>query len=186
MGPLIGRSSTVALASECRQSGQPHSLGEHSLRALARRWRHHDTEVRHLRRRPGRPHRPGVADAKRRIRHRSRPRRRSSSSLSATTPNESAQRPPWRNSATPARSQHRQDKPAGTASTEAGTAKPSGALPSRHRTNAFPPTHHRLRRTAEGLTKKDIIRCLKRFLAREVYQRVMTDHRARQLPHPAL
>lgn len=36
------------------------------------------------------------------------------------------------------------------------------------------------RRTAEGLTKKDIIRCLKRFLAREVYQRVMTDHRARQ------
>ncbi|MGH9296546.1 MAG: transposase, partial [Acidimicrobiales bacterium] len=35
------------------------------------------------------------------------------------------------------------------------------------------------RRTAEGLSKKDIIRCLKRFLAREVYQRVMTDHRAR-------
>ena len=35
------------------------------------------------------------------------------------------------------------------------------------------------RRTAEGLTKKDIIRCLKRFLAREVYQRVMIDHRAR-------
>lgn len=35
------------------------------------------------------------------------------------------------------------------------------------------------RRTAEGLTKKDIIRCLKRFLAREAYQRVMTDHRAR-------
>jgi len=35
------------------------------------------------------------------------------------------------------------------------------------------------RRTAEGLTKKDIIRCLKRFVAREIYQRVMTDHRAR-------
>ena len=35
------------------------------------------------------------------------------------------------------------------------------------------------RRTAEGLTKKDIIRCLKRFVAREVYQRVMLDHRAR-------
>jgi transposase len=35
------------------------------------------------------------------------------------------------------------------------------------------------RRTAEGLSKKDIIRCLKRFLAREVYQRVMTDSRAR-------
>jgi len=36
------------------------------------------------------------------------------------------------------------------------------------------------RRTAEGLSKKDIIRCLKRFLAREIYQRGMADHRARQ------
>ena len=26
------------------------------------------------------------------------------------------------------------------------------------------------RRTAEGLSKKDIIRCLKRFLAREIYR----------------
>lgn len=36
------------------------------------------------------------------------------------------------------------------------------------------------RRTAEGLSKRDIIRCLKSYLAREVYQAVMTDHRARQ------
>jgi transposase len=36
-----------------------------------------------------------------------------------------------------------------------------------------------IRRTEEGLTKKDIIRCLKRHLAREIYQRVMVDHRAR-------
>ena len=36
------------------------------------------------------------------------------------------------------------------------------------------------RRSTDGLTKKDIIRCLKRFVAREAYQRVMTDHRARQ------
>ncbi|WP_420626462.1 IS110 family transposase [Candidatus Poriferisodalis sp.] len=35
------------------------------------------------------------------------------------------------------------------------------------------------RRTKEGLSKRDIIRCLKRFLAREIYRRVMTDHRAR-------
>jgi transposase len=35
------------------------------------------------------------------------------------------------------------------------------------------------RRTAQGLTKKDVIRCLKRFIAREVYQRVMIDERAR-------
>lgn len=36
------------------------------------------------------------------------------------------------------------------------------------------------RRTTDGLTKKDIIRCLKRFVAREIYQRVMIDHRRRQ------
>lgn len=41
------------------------------------------------------------------------------------------------------------------------------------------------RRTKEGLSKRDIIRCLKRFLAREIYQRVMTDHRARQQAEPA-
>lgn len=41
------------------------------------------------------------------------------------------------------------------------------------------------RRTAEGFSKKDIIRCLKRFLAREAYQRVMTDHRVRQGIAPA-
>lgn len=35
------------------------------------------------------------------------------------------------------------------------------------------------RRTAQGLSKKDIDRCLERFLAREVYQRVMADHAAR-------
>lgn len=39
--------------------------------------------------------------------------------------------------------------------------------------------HQPTRRTAEGPSKKDIIRCLKRFVAREVYQRVMIDHRAR-------
>src|SRR4051794_36215411 len=33
--------------------------------------------------------------------------------------------------------------------------------------------------TAEGMPKREIIRCIKRFLAREIYQRVMTDHRAR-------
>ena len=36
------------------------------------------------------------------------------------------------------------------------------------------------RRTADGRTKREIIRCLQRFLAREIYQRVMTDFRMRQ------
>ena len=37
------------------------------------------------------------------------------------------------------------------------------------------------RRSADGRTKREIIRCLQRFLARELYQRVMTDFRMR--PH---
>ena len=36
------------------------------------------------------------------------------------------------------------------------------------------------RRTAEGRPKREIIRCLKRFFAREIFQRVMADYRARQ------
>ena len=36
------------------------------------------------------------------------------------------------------------------------------------------------RRSADGRTKREIIRCLKRFLARELYQRVMRDFRMRQ------
>jgi hypothetical protein len=41
------------------------------------------------------------------------------------------------------------------------------------------------RRTAEGLGKREIIRCIKRYLAREIYQHVMVDHRARNTPQPA-
>ena len=36
------------------------------------------------------------------------------------------------------------------------------------------------RRTAVGRTRREIIRCLKRLLAREIYHRVMTDFRTRQ------
>ena len=36
------------------------------------------------------------------------------------------------------------------------------------------------RRSADGRTKREIIRCLKRFLARELYQRVMTGFRIHQ------
>ena len=36
------------------------------------------------------------------------------------------------------------------------------------------------RRSAEGRPKREIIRCLKRVLAREIFQRVMADYRARQ------
>lgn len=35
------------------------------------------------------------------------------------------------------------------------------------------------RRTAQGLSKKDIIRCLKRFVAREIYNALLADHQSR-------
>lgn len=38
------------------------------------------------------------------------------------------------------------------------------------------------RRTAEGLTKPDIMRCLKRYLAREVYHAIKTDYQALHRP----
>ncbi len=34
------------------------------------------------------------------------------------------------------------------------------------------------RRTAEGLSKPEIIRCLKRFLAREIFRALRTDYLA--------
>lgn len=42
------------------------------------------------------------------------------------------------------------------------------------------------RRTAEGLSKRDIIRCLKRFVAREIYRGLLTDHAARAAEVPAV
>lgn len=41
------------------------------------------------------------------------------------------------------------------------------------------------RRTAEGLSKRDVLRCLKRFVAREVYHALLADYRARQPAAPA-
>lgn len=42
-----------------------------------------------------------------------------------------------------------------------------------------------VRRTTEGLTKKDIIRCLKRFVAREIYHALIKDYRFRTALTPA-
>ena len=41
------------------------------------------------------------------------------------------------------------------------------------------------RRTAQGLSKMDIIRCLKRFIAREIYNALLRDHHARAVAHAA-
>ena len=39
-----------------------------------------------------------------------------------------------------------------------------------------PTIHYVIRRTQQGLSKKDIIRCLKRYVAREVYAALLRDH----------
>jgi transposase len=41
------------------------------------------------------------------------------------------------------------------------------------------------RRSAEGRSKRDIIRCLKRFDAREIYRGLLTDHAMRTAERPA-
>jgi transposase len=48
-----------------------------------------------------------------------------------------------------------------------------------------PTMDYAARRAAEGLSKKDIIRCLKRFVAREIYRAIIKDHGARQGFPPA-
>ena len=162
----------------------PTAAAKHSLRALARRWRHLDTEVRPPRRRPRRPHHPDVADTTKRIWHRSRPSRRRSSSCSATTPNRCrSEAASWE----ALRHLPHQDKPAGIASTGAGTDKPtqrSTESPSYECNSTNPPSTTSLAAPPKASPEKDIIRCLKRFLARDVYQHVMADHQTRQHTAP--
>ena len=43
-------------------------------------------------------------------------------------------------------------------------------LPSSHRPDTVPSADYVARRTFDGWTKREIIRCLKRFLAREIYR----------------
>lgn len=56
------------------------------------------------------------------------------------------------------------------------------ALPGGHRPHATAPTIAYVeKRTADGLSEKDIIRCLKRYLARELFQ-LLPDTTASQAP----
>ena len=61
---------------------------------------------------------------------------------------------------------------AATASTVAGTDRPMPRSTVRSSSACAGTTHHHYveRRTAEGLSKKEIIRCLKRYVAREIYR----------------
>ena len=126
----------------------PTAAAKHSLKALARRWRHLDTEVRPPRRRPRRPHHPGVADTTRRIRHRSRPGGGDPHRVRRQPRTDPLRSRILRNSAAPAPS------PLSSGQTNRnrlyrGGHRPSqrSAVPTSHSTNTIPPTHHRLRRS---------------------------------------
>ena len=79
--------------------------------------------------------------------------------------------------------------PTDTDSTEAATARPTNALyivvlnRLRHdpRSRAYAQ-----RRTQEGLTKPEIIRCLKRYVAREIYNILITLNLSGKPVRPAL
>ena len=91
----------------------------------------------------------------------------------ATTPNGSAPRPPSPTSAGSPRSTPRPARPSATGSTGAATAKPTtpcgaSCSPAWARTHAPAPTSNA--RLAEGRSKPEIMRVLKRYVAREVYR----------------
>ena len=56
----------------------------------------------------------------------------------------------------------------------------------RLRSNHEPTIAYMKRRTADGLSKREIIRCLKRYVAREIYndiRNIMTSHTTPTVEH---
>ncbi len=84
-------------------------------------------------------------------------------------------RPPLRSGADPG--VVRQDEPPPTAPGRRPLGQPRPAH-GRHRAAALLPAHQGLRRTADGLSMAEIIRCLKRYLAREVFIALRADYAA--------
>ena len=162
----------------------PTAAAKHALRALARRWVALDAEVAGHDRELDRLTAQASARPARRLRHRRRLRRRTAHRRRRqprTDPLRGRIRETLRHLPHPASSgqtnRHRLYR--------GGHRQANAAL---YRVVIVPMRFHQptidyvTRRSAEGLTKKDIIRCLKRFVAREAYHRVMTDHRHRQQP----
>ena len=126
----------------------PTAAAKHSLKALARRWRHLDTEV-------APPTTPSsTTSPPKRRRHyethmASEPtRRRRSSSCSATTPNGSAPKPHLAKlcGTCPIPAVFRTNQPEPSLPRRTPPSQRS-AVPTSHSTNTIPPTHHRLRRS---------------------------------------
>ena len=87
-------------------------------------------------------------------------------------PGGSAPRPPGRTCAASPRSRHRRARPSATGSTLAATARPTmpcGGSCSPAWAPTRPPAPTPSAAPAEGKSKAEIIRCLKRYVAREVY-----------------
>jgi hypothetical protein len=96
----------------------------------------------------------------------------------AYDPSGSAPKPRSRSCAALHRSRPTPARPTATACPAAATAKPTppSTGPSSSAMRFHQPTiDYVARRSSEGRTKRDIIRCLKRFLAREIYHHVMND-----------
>ena len=150
-------------------AGDPTAATMLALRALARRHQQLTAEIDELDTLIGplvaASPRPGRA-----VRGRGR-HRRQLLVTAGDNPHGCAPRPPSPTCAASPRSRPRPGAPTATGSTAAATARPtprSGA--SRSPAALGPPTRaYVARRTTEGLSKPEIIRCLKRYIAREVY-----------------
>jgi transposase len=105
----------------------------------------------------------------------------SCSSPPASTPSGSAARLPSPTCAGSPPSPPARARPAAICCTAAGTAMPTGPCtwPSWSGCGSVPaPEPNVERRTKEGLSKPEIIRCIKRYLAREVYHALVADFEA--------
>ena len=95
----------------------------------------------------------------------------------ATTPGEWPRNGPSRRCAVPALFRHHRDRPGGIVSTGAVTATPTArcgrCATTRMRTDAAT-KEYVTRRQGEAKNRKEIIRCLKRHIAREIY-RLLTN-----------
>jgi hypothetical protein len=102
----------------------------------------------------------------------------------ATIPSGCAQRPPSRTGAAPPRSRRPQAAPTTTGRNRGGDRHANNTLwpIALVRMRCHPPTRAYVeRRTNQGLSKPDIMRCLKRSIAREVYHH-LTTHQPSHLP----
>ena len=164
--------SNRALINRCARfristMNSPTASVKHSLRALARRWRHLDAEVR--------SHDAVLDD----LTAQASPTLRDAYSIGADSAAELLI--VFGDNPERIRSEAAFAKLCGTCPI------PRGALPSSHRTHAISPAHHRLRRSPHRRRphRKGHHPLPQTVLAREVYQRVMADHRAPQRPVPA-